>query len=161
MNRFIATLMVAGMMQSVCGNSLAAGPPAMVGVPSSAAAGQAECSGVDLVLTQVEINRSEGSVVVVPTAQNRCSGKTARATSIRVESGASPKILEQGALGNGFGPGTLRLGAMTVPAGPLGRPLRLTLTIDPRNLVPEVEEGNNQCTVTLVGGLRALILRCP
>jgi hypothetical protein len=116
---------------------------------------------VDLALIQVEITRSEGSAVLVPTVQNRCSGKTVRGTSIRAESAASTKYLEQPALGPGFGPGTLRLGALTVPAGPLSRPLRLTLTIDPRNLVAELEEGNNQCVVNLVGGLRTLILPCP
>jgi hypothetical protein len=122
------------------------------------------CSGVDLIVKKVKMERQQArSVAVSATLANRCTGETTAETHWSVVTNADEEGgVQQVCSGPGLGLSTWETGALVVPANPRDQSTVVTVKIDPRNTVRgERSETNNACLANLPANTDSREWVCP
>ncbi|MBE0583883.1 MAG: hypothetical protein IH612_08960 [Desulfofustis sp.] len=105
---------------------------------------------VDLIVTQVELQRITGNrVAIKPTIKNRCSGTIDRNVLVSIDDVVVTFIA--------LPPNT----PVTTTAVVLGEKASYRVMVDYNNQVTEINEGNNICTARLSGSETSKTHRCP
>jgi hypothetical protein len=113
------------------------------------------CPGIDLVVSRVEVLLEEdGTVVALPYLKNRCAGQGSGVANFLFEASVDCGAIHQ-PYGFNIGPGEeIRMGSALgfcneTDTPPLGASDYFTVTADYDDEIPEFNEGNNSCVVTI------------
>jgi hypothetical protein len=131
------------------------------GYHSGAGASARSCSGVDLVVKKVTMDRTGATGVgVSATMANRCTGETDGSADWSAKTNADDASVSQHCVGPGVGEGSWETGTLVLPGLPLDQIIVVTVKIDPRDTIDETNDRNNTCRAFLPAGVDRRIYTC-
>jgi hypothetical protein len=131
------------------------------GYHSGTSATPRSCSGVDLVVKRVTMDRTGATgVAVSATMANRCTGETDASADWSAKTNADDSTVYQHCVGPGVGEGSWVTGTLVLPGLPLDQTVVATVTIDPRNTIRETNNRNNTCRAVLSAGVDRRVYTC-
>lgn len=118
------------------------------------------CEGVDLIITQLRVERTSYGVAVYPTIRNRCDGSTEVPLPVELSypGCGDPCITTTFGV---FGPGE----EATMPGIGFDQrtpeTVEITYMLDPEDIITEVSETNNSCSIVFGADEISMDFRCP